>query len=399
MIAIPTIRDLSRVRGACAASVWLLCAAAGCADANLETSRIGTDSGIEDGGGQDASTPDAHVPSSCTDGVDCYCDRASDASDPLYDPDMLFCEDFEAFSNTNASLWNARYGSSVASCGAGSTRAGPAPDACINFLTEGACDAQGGDPGNDCVLDGNTALGFKYEQGRTGGIFGQANFAPTRTLGITYATKHTENFQPAGPAWKSNEYGKGWHAAGTKTHKQNVFDDFIAAAEWLIAEKYTRPQKLAVHGRSNGGLLIGAVMTQRPDLFGVALPAVGVLDMLRYHTASANAYQWGSDFGWSENEEDFRALRAYSPVHNVRPGSCFPPTLLTTANLDDRVVPWHSYKFAAALQHAQGCDSPVLLRIETRAGHGGQKPTWMRIEDYADQWAFAARHLGMAIPD
>ncbi len=211
MIAIPTIRDLSRVRGACAASVWLLCAAAGCADANLETSRIGTDSGIEDGGGQDASTPDAHVPSSCTDGVDCYCDRASDASDPLYDPDMLFCEDFEAFSNTNASLWNARYGSSVASCGAGSTRAGPAPDACINFLTEGACDAQGGDPGNDCVLDGHTALGFKYEQGRTGGIFGQANFAPTRTLGITYATKHTENFQPAGPAWKSNEYGKGWH--------------------------------------------------------------------------------------------------------------------------------------------------------------------------------------------
>ena len=192
-----------------------------------------------------------------------------------------------------------------------------------------------------------------------------------------------------------SEYGEAWHEAGTRTRKQNVFDDFIAAAEWLIAEGYTSTPKLAIHGRSNGGLLVGAVMTQRPELFGVALPAVGVLDMLRYHTASANAYQWGSDFGWSENEDEFHALRAYSPVHNVRPGTCFPPTLLTTANLDDRVVPWHSYKFAAALQHAQGCDNPVLLRIETRAGHGGQKPTWMRIEDYADQWAFAAEHLGM----
>ena len=193
-----------------------------------------------------------------------------------------------------------------------------------------------------------------------------------------------------------NEYGEAWHAAGTKTRKQNVFDDFIAAAEWLIAEGYTRTPRLAIHGRSNGGLLVGAVMTQRPDLFGVALPAVGVLDMLRYHTASANAYQWGSDYGWSDGEEDFQALRGYSPVHNVAPGTCYPPTLITTANQDDRVVPWHSYKFAAALQHAQGCDNPVLLRVETRAGHGGNKPTWMRIEDYADQWAFAAKHLGLA---
>ncbi len=191
------------------------------------------------------------------------------------------------------------------------------------------------------------------------------------------------------------EYGEQWHQAGTKTRKQNVFDDFIAGAEWLIAENYTRTSKLAIHGRSNGGLLVGAVMIQRPELFGVALPAVGVLDMLRYHTASANAYQWGSDLGWSENRDEFHAQRAYSPVHNVRSGTCYPPTLVTTADRDDRVVPWHSYKFAATLQHAQGCDRPILLRIETRAGHGGNKPTWMRIEDYADQWAFAARHLGM----
>ncbi|MFQ5350256.1 MAG: prolyl oligopeptidase family protein [Thermoanaerobaculia bacterium] len=195
-----------------------------------------------------------------------------------------------------------------------------------------------------------------------------------------------------------SEYGEAWHEAGTRTAKQNVFDDFIAAAEWLIAEGYTRTPRLAIHGRSNGGLLVGAVMTQRPELFGVALPAVGVLDMLRYHTASANAYQWGSDYGWSENENEFHALRAYSPLHNTRAGTCYPPTLLTTANRDDRVVPWHTYKFTAALQHDQGCDNAVLLRVETRAGHGGNKPTWMRIEDYADQWAFAAEHLGMEIP-
>ncbi len=169
--------------------------------------------------------------------------------------------------------------------------------------------------------------------------------------------------------------------------------------EELIDRGYTCKEKLAIMGRSNGGLLVGAVMTQRPDLFGVALPAVGVLDMLRYDTASANAYQWGSDFGWSENEDEFQALRAYSPAHNVGEGTCYPPTLLTTADRDDRVVPWHSYKFAAALQHGQGCPNPVLVRIETRAGHGGNKPTWMRIEDYADQWSFAAKHLGMEIPE
>jgi prolyl oligopeptidase len=194
------------------------------------------------------------------------------------------------------------------------------------------------------------------------------------------------------------EYGEAWHRAGTKTQKQNVFDDFAAAAEYLIANRYTRPAKLAISGRSNGGLLVGATLLQRPELFGAALPAVGVLDMLRYHTASSNARQWSSDYGLAENVEDFAALRAYSPVHNVIAGRCYPATLVTTADRDDRVVPWHSYKFAAALQHAQGCDKPVLIRIETRAGHGAGKPLWMQIEDFADQYAFVAHALGMETP-
>jgi prolyl oligopeptidase len=191
------------------------------------------------------------------------------------------------------------------------------------------------------------------------------------------------------------EYGADWHDAGTKTKKQNVFDDFIAAAEWLIAEKYTRPAKLAIHGRSNGGLLVGAVMAQRPELFGAALPGVGVMDMLRYHTASANAYAWSSDYGTVEDPDQFKALAAYSPVHNLQPGRCYPPTLVTTADHDDRVVPWHSFKFAAALQHAQGCANPAIIRIETRAGHGAGKPTWMLVEDWANHWAFLVKHLGM----
>ena len=194
------------------------------------------------------------------------------------------------------------------------------------------------------------------------------------------------------------EYGEPWHEAGTKTRKQNVFDDFIAAAEFLIREGYTSAKHLAISGRSNGGLLVGATLLQRPDLFAAALPGVGVLDMLRYHTASANARQWSSDYGLSENPEEFAALRAYSPVHNVKPDSCYPPTLITTADRDDRVVPWHSYKFAAALQHGQGCAAPILLRVETRAGHGAGKPVWMQIEDFADQWAFAAAMLGVAAP-
>jgi len=191
------------------------------------------------------------------------------------------------------------------------------------------------------------------------------------------------------------EYGADWHEAGTRTKKQNVFDDFIAAAEWLVAKGYTSPAKLAIHGRSNGGLLVGAVLAQRPELFGAALPGVGVLDMLRYHTASANAYAWSSDYGTVEDEAQFRALHAYSPLHALKDGRCYPATLVTTADHDDRVVPWHSFKFAAALQHAQACGNPVLIRIETRAGHGAGKPTWMLVEDWANQWAFLAKALGM----
>ena len=194
------------------------------------------------------------------------------------------------------------------------------------------------------------------------------------------------------------EYGEAWHEAGTKLKKQNVFDDFIAAAEFLVRDGWTKPARLAISGRSNGGLLVGAVMLQRPDLFAAALPGVGVLDMLRYHTASANARQWSSDYGLSENVEEFRALSAYSPVHNVKPGVCYPATLVTTADRDDRVVPWHSYKFAAELQRVQGCEKPVLLRVETRAGHGAGKPTWMQIEDFADQWAFAGEAIGLGAP-
>lgn len=194
------------------------------------------------------------------------------------------------------------------------------------------------------------------------------------------------------------EYGEAWHQAGTLQNKQHVFDDFIAAAEYLIRERYTRPAKLGIHGRSNGGLLVGAALTQRPDLFGAALPAVGVLDMLRYHTASANARQWSSDYGLSEDPEQFKVLYSYSPVHNVKKGTCYPPTLITTADHDDRVVPWHSYKFAAALQAVQICSNPILIRVETRAGHGAGKPVWMQIEDFADQWAFLAKYLGMEVP-
>ena len=183
------------------------------------------------------------------------------------------------------------------------------------------------------------------------------------------------------------EYGEEWHLSGTKTRKQNVFDDFIAAAEYLIDAEYTSPQRLAIQGISNGGLLVGATITQRPDLFGAALPAVGVLDMLRYHTASLNARIWSADYGLSENEEEFRALHAYSPYHNVTEGACYPPSLVRTADRDDGVVPWHSFKFGAALQHGLGCDNPVLVRVETRAGHGAGKPTWMRIDEVAVEWA------------
>ncbi|AGY59634.1 prolyl oligopeptidase family serine peptidase [Gloeobacter kilaueensis] len=185
------------------------------------------------------------------------------------------------------------------------------------------------------------------------------------------------------------EYGEEWHQAGTVLDKQNVFDDFIAAAEYLISQGYTRSEQLAIGGGSNGGLLVGAVLTQRPELFAAALPAVGVLDMLRFQKFTIG-WAWVSDYGSSDDPEQFRALYAYSPLHNLKPGTPYPATLITTADHDDRVVPAHSFKFAAALQAAQSGDAPVLIRIETRAGHGAGKPTSKRIEEAADRWAFLA---------
>lgn len=193
------------------------------------------------------------------------------------------------------------------------------------------------------------------------------------------------------------EYGEEWHQAGTKLNKQNVFDDFIAAAEWLIDNKYTRTEKLAIEGRSNGGLLVGAVMTQRPDLFGATLPGVGVMDMLRFHRFTAGRF-WVDDYGSADDADEFQALLAYSPYHNLKPGTAYPPTLVTTADTDDRVVPGHSFKFAARLQEAHTGEAPVLIRIETRAGHGAGKPTSMVIEEIADMYAFLVHNLGMKLP-
>ncbi len=190
------------------------------------------------------------------------------------------------------------------------------------------------------------------------------------------------------------EYGEEWHQAGTKLNKQNVFDDFIAAAEWLIANQYTCREKLAIGGGSNGGLLVAACLTQRPDLFAAVLPAVGVLDMLRFHKFTIG-WAWCSDYGSPENPEEFKALYAYSPLHNLKPGTHYPATLITTADHDDRVVPAHSFKFAAALQAAHAGEAPVLIRIETKAGHGAGKPTTKIIEEVADKWAFLFRVLGM----
>jgi prolyl oligopeptidase len=189
------------------------------------------------------------------------------------------------------------------------------------------------------------------------------------------------------------EYGEAWHQGGMKLKKQNVFDDFIAAGEWLIKNKYTSKQKLAIRGGSNGGLLVGACMNQRPDLFGVALPAVGVMDMLRFDKFTIG-WAWVSDYGTSEDPEEFKALHAYSPYHNLKKDTAYPATLITTADHDDRVVPSHSFKFASALQVAHVGPNPVLIRIETRAGHGAGKPTSKRIREAADIMAFALNEMG-----
>ena len=184
------------------------------------------------------------------------------------------------------------------------------------------------------------------------------------------------------------EYGEEWHQAGTKMQKQNVFDDFIGAAEWLISQKYTCSDKLAIVGGSNGGLLVGACMTQRPELFGVAIPEVGVMDMLRYHKFTIG-WNWASDYGTSDDSKEmFEYLRAYSPLHNLKPGTAYPATLVTTADHDDRVVPAHSFKFAATLQECQKGNKPVLIRIDTKAGHGGGKPLAKILEEQADIYGF-----------
>ncbi len=190
------------------------------------------------------------------------------------------------------------------------------------------------------------------------------------------------------------EYGEAWHRAGMLEKKQNVFDDFIAAAEYLIAEKYTSPQKLAIAGGSNGGLLIGACLTQRPDLYCATFPMVGVLDMLRYHRFTIG-WGWVVEYGSADNAADFPYLYKYSPLHNIKRGTCYPPTMIMTADHDDRVVPAHSFKFGATLQAAQGCENPILLRVESDAGHGAGKPISKSIQEQADIWSFFLWNAGV----
>jgi prolyl oligopeptidase len=217
----------------------------------------------------------------------------------------------------------------------------------------------------------------------------------------------TPSFSPANIAWLEmggiyavanlrggGEYGKAWHEAGMLAKKQNVFDDFIGAAQYLIQQKYTSTPKLAVRGGSNGGLLVGAVETQRPDLFGVALPEVGVMDMLRFQKFTIG-WAWTSDYGSSDDSTQFQFLRAYSPLHNIKPGTCYPPTLAFTADHDDRVVPGHTFKFVATMQAAQNCANPVLVRIETKSGHGAGRPTTKLIDEAADRFAFLVKELHM----
>lgn len=227
-------------------------------------------------------------------------------------------------------------------------------------------------------------------------LYGYGGFNQNITPGfITNAVAFLENggIYAVSNMRGGNEYGEEWHKGGIICNKQNVFDDFIAGAEYLIKEKYTSSQKLAVHGRSNGGLLVGAVMTQRPDLMKVALPGVGVLDMLRYHKFTIG-YYWASDYGRSDSATHFPCLVKYSPLHNVKETE-YPATMITTADHDDRVVPAHSFKFAAELQSKHKGPNPVLIRIDQKAGHGAGKPTSKQIEEWADIWSFVMYNLGM----
>jgi len=243
----------------------------------------------------------------------------------------------------------------------------------------------------DVVLDGNRPT-LLYGYGGFN-ISMQPGFSITRLawmeMGGIYAVANLRG---------GGEYGEEWHQAGTRLNKQNVFDDFIAAGEYLIKENYTNPGKLAIFGGSNGGLLVGAVTNQRPELFAAAIPAVGVMDMLRFHKFTAGRF-WVDDYGSADDPEEFKALYAYSPYHNIVAGTQYPAVLVTTADTDDRVVPGHSFKYAAALQTAQAGDAPVLIRIETRAGHGAGVPTDKVIEEYADRWAFLLENLDFELPE
>jgi prolyl oligopeptidase len=218
------------------------------------------------------------------------------------------------------------------------------------------------------------------------------NFNPLRLAllerGVIYASVNMRG---------GSEYGESWHKAGTKLQKQNVFDDFIASAEWLIANKYTSSARLAMVGGSNGGLLVGAVANQRPELFRVAVPQVGVMDMLRFHKFTIG-WNWIADFGSSDNPDEFKALFAYSPLHNIRSGARYPAVLITTADHDDRVVPAHSFKYAAAMQTAVSSERPVLIRVERRSGHGASS-TAKLIDTTADVYAFILDNIGENIGD
>lgn len=227
--------------------------------------------------------------------------------------------------------------------------------------------------------------------------YGGFNISITPGFSVDYATWMEQGGVVAIANLRGGgEYGEAWHQAGKKENKQNVFDDFIAAAEWLVDSKYTSADKLAIRGGSNGGLLVGAVMTQRPELFGACLPAVGVHDMLRFHKFTAGQF-WRTEYGSADEPDELPYLLAYSPYHNVKPGTHYPPTMVTTADTDDRVVPMHSFKFAAALQHAQAGDAPILLRVEIKAGHGAGTPVSKRIDQAADMWAFLADLFDMDI--
>jgi len=242
--------------------------------------------------------------------------------------------------------------------------------------------------------------GVKYDGNNPTYLYGYGGFNVSLTP--TFSVANLAWLEMGGVYVMANlrgggEYGEQWHEAGTKLKKQNVFDDFIGAAEWLVAHKVTSPAKLAIGGGSNGGLLVGAAMTQRPELFAAAIPQVGVLDMLRFHKFTIG-WAWTSDYGSSDNADEFKALVKYSPLHNLKKGACYPATMITTADHDDRVVPAHSFKFAAAAQAAQAGQpgaAPILIRIDSKAGHGAGKPTTKQIEEVADRWGFLTRALHM----